>query len=148
MLNILDDSNSILREISKDVVNFTEADAMLVTLMFETLKANPNGVALAAIQVGTPIRLFIIKKGLAAKHKIHHTIINPSWKPMSQAKSTDESCLSFKGVNALKMRHAAIFVTYTTTNGKEVKKMIADPLIAQIFQHEVEHFEGILLTDR
>jgi peptide deformylase len=147
MLSILKDSNPKLREISKYVMDLTEVEA-LANQMFETLKAYPNGVALAAIQVGVPVRMFIIRKGLAAKHKIHHTIVNPIWKPLSQLKQVNEGCLSFEGVTENKMRYLAIAVTYTTTTGKEVKKTITDPLIAQIFQHEIEHFDGILLTDK
>lgn len=115
--------------------------------LHDTLKEYSNGVALSAPQIGFLWRVFVIKKSLAKASNIHWTIVNPRWSPKSQPKQMEEGCLSFDKKQFKKSRYPVISVTYYTVQGKEVKKTITNSLIAQIFQHEIDHFEGILLMD-
>jgi peptide deformylase len=149
ILNVIDDSDPRLREKSVELlaVDMEKIEA-LEQDMFDTLAQYPTGVALAAPQVGVNVRMFIIRKNLAKQRNIHHTIINPTWKPLSVKEPMGEGCLSFEGVQVTKARHRAVVITYTTTNGKTVTKTVTDKLIAQIIQHETEHLDGIVLTDK
>jgi peptide deformylase len=125
-----------------------EAALALASDMTQTLVLSNAGIALAAPQVGHAVRMFVIRPSCARRFGMHHVIINPSWRPASQKARRREGCLSFPGVFVDKQRHPAIVAEWTDHAGKHRKKTITDPLLAQIFQHEVEHLTGVLLTDR
>jgi peptide deformylase len=145
MLSILKDSNPILREKSLEVTNYGEA-GVLATEMLSTLKLYNHGLALAAPQVGSLLRMFVIKKELAKLAKLSATIfINPSWKLMSMWEAMPESCLSSEGVTKTMRRHPRILFGYTDLAGKTHKTFVTHKLIAQVIQHECDHLDGILL---
>jgi len=148
-LVILADGNPELRLRSEPVAeDGIKGVADLSRDLRETLNSHPNGVALAAPQCGVRLRVFVIKAGLARANNIDHTLVNPSWTPFGQKEPMGEGCLSFEGVNVVKARFRAVKVTYTTLQGKKVTKTVTNKLIAQIIQHEVEHLDGVLLTDK
>ena len=120
----------------------------LAAQMTALLTADDRGIALAAPQVGHSVRMFVIRPSFAKRFGMHHVVINPAWRPVSQKRARREGCLSFPGVFVDKQRHPAIVAEWTDRSGKRKRKTITDPLMAQIFQHECEHFSGILLTDK
>ncbi|MBC8131337.1 MAG: peptide deformylase, partial [Deltaproteobacteria bacterium] len=89
-----------LREKSQDVTTFGDDLRQLVTDMSETMYA-ANGAGLAAIQVGVPVRLFIVDGPVAggADDAPPKVFINPEIVSLSdEAQTGDEGCLSFPGI--------------------------------------------------
>lgn len=131
-----------------------EAVDKLVADMFETMKAE-GGCGLAAIQVGVPIRLFVLEIGGARE-----VCLNPEWTQWRGTKpvDTDEGCLSvlspkFKSeamagryFRASVPRYERINVEYMTQQGSVVKASFRG-LKAQAYQHEHEHLEGKIFLD-
>lgn len=120
----------------------------LVADMAETMYAK-NGAGLAAIQVGSPLRLFIIEATVGGRGETDPPVvfINPviEWLS-SETESTDEGCLSFPGVyvpvkRALKARMRA--------HGVDGKVFVAEGegLYARAMQHELDHLDNRLLID-
>jgi len=144
-LPILKDTDPRLR-IKSEPVN--DDVTFIADEMFKTLAEHPHGIALAAPQVGVHLRLFVIKKSYAKKMNISYAIVNPTWAPAAPKTPMEEGCLSFENVRETKSRHPKIKVTFEDLNGKKYTKLIADPLLSQIFQHEIEHLDGILMTDK
>jgi len=143
-LKLLDQFDPRLREVSAKVEGPIKD---LAEEVLAVLKENPQGIALAAPQVGVPLRFFVLRKAYAAKKQLSWAIVNPTWVPLSLAAKRPEGCLSLPGLQKIKFRHTAIKVTFEDLNGKVYTRTITDPLLAQIFQHEIEHLDGVLLTD-
>lgn len=138
----------------------SEAVDKLVADMFETMKVE-GGCGLAAVQVGVPVRLFVLEVGGARE-----VCLNPEWTPWrgTQPVLMDEGCLSVllplakndkvaalqKGLGkyfrAMVPRYERINVEYMTQQGSPVKTSFRG-LKAQAFQHEHEHLEGKIFLD-
>ena len=107
----------------------------------DTLRNNPTGVGLAAPQIGYDKRIFVIN----FKGDIR-TFINPI---ITQAKGlvvNREACLSLPGKEYVRPRNTEITVLYQTPLGKsESRKLVG--LAAYVFQHELDHLDGITLAD-
>lgn len=104
---------------------------------------DPEGVGLASTQVGLEESFFVAKKG-----KKFVSVINP--KLISTGKRTKkyfEGCLSVPNMWGEVKRTTNIKVTYQDTNGKEVTIPLKG-VLAWIFQHEIDHLNGILFSDR
>jgi len=148
----------VLREIAKPVPEklFGSAElARLVKDMSEALDEKPEGVALAAPQVGVSYRLFIVRKDrtLAVadqapepKSEIE-VYINPEIIKTSRKRAyADEGCLSINGVYGTTHRHERVTVRARRVDGSRFQRG-AGGLLAQIFEHEVDHLNGVLFTD-
>ncbi|MBA3955909.1 MAG: peptide deformylase [Acidimicrobiia bacterium] len=133
----------VLRQPAAEV---TEIDARLVRLagdMITTMYEAP-GIGLAAPQVGVQKRMFV--------YDIHdeqgpHTIVNPV---ISEARGEwvfEEGCLSVPGLSWDIVRPKEVHLTGLDLDGNEVS-FEADELLARMFQHEVDHLDGILLLER
>ncbi len=146
--------NPILRRKTKNVLLSAikkPAFRSLVRQMFYTIKN--IGVGLAAPQIGKSIRLAVIR---IKRSKIHPhvvslprtTIINPHIVSKSKKEASDwEGCLSFPRVRGLVPRRQNINVEYIDEYGKKQKKQLSG-FQARVFQHEVDHLNGILYIDR
>lgn len=114
----------------------------LVSSMLETMYAN-NGVGLAATQVGSDLRLCVIEVDGE-----QYVLINPQITSKSKNKVvSEEGCLSFPGVYFPISRHSEVQVRYTDEFGKSAK-VKGHGLLARALQHEIDHLDGILITDR
>lgn len=124
----------------------TEIDARLVRLaadMVTTMYEAP-GIGLAAPQVGVQKRMFV--------YDLHddtgpHTIVNPV---ISEARGEwvfEEGCLSVPGLSWEIIRPWEVHLTGLDLDGNEVS-FEADDLLARMFQHEVDHLDGVLLLER
>jgi peptide deformylase len=139
-----------LRLKSKLIGTVDEAIHGLVTEMTK-LMYEANGAGLAAIQVGDPVRLFLIA-GHVANPQAAETapplvFINP--KIVGRGLVTvaaSEGCLSFPGVEVAVQRYRQVRVQATGLDGKpfEVK---AHGFYARAVQHEMEHLSGVLFID-
>lgn len=104
---------------------------------------NPEGVGLASTQVGLEESFFVAKDG-----ERFIKVINP--KAISFSKKTKtyfEGCLSVKDMWGEVKRHLSIKVSYQDESGKTINKTLRG-VLAWIFQHEIDHLNGILFSDR
>ena len=117
-----------------------------VAQMFE-LMYEAKGVGLAANQVDLPLRLFVANPTAEPNPEHEYVFINPI---ISRAKGNDEAeegCLSMPGLYGNVMRPAAIHVQGFSLAGEEFN-LDLDGLFARIVQHETDHLDGVLFTDR
>ena len=143
MLNIITIGNDILKEKSAPVSEIDENIKKLIEQMTEVLDKK-KGVGLAAPQVGENKRIFITK----IPGDIQRVFINPDIIQTSQELvSCEEGCLSIPGVWADVVRPSEIIVQAWDIGGK-VYKIEARGVLARVIQHELDHLNGILFTDR
>lgn len=99
---------------------------------------------LAAPQIGENLRIFVIKKPHSDEYRI---CINPRWQPGPETALMTEGCMSFPGVLAKVQRSVdgnAGYLDETAT----VQEMPLTGIEAVAFQHELDHLDGILFTER
>ncbi|MCS7265525.1 MAG: peptide deformylase [Armatimonadetes bacterium] len=134
--------NPILRQKAQPVSKITKSEQNLIDDMVETMEEN-EGVGLAANQIAVPKRIFV-----ARWEGETFAIINPviDWKGKEMVKGM-EGCLSIPGIQAEVNRHLKIRVKGLDRNGKPI---VLEPegWLARIFQHEIDHLDGILIIDR
>jgi len=135
-----------LNEPSVKVEDF-EAAGKLVPDMIDTMNAN-KGIGLAAPQVGNNIRLAVIHKDASKELNEHLVIINPKIFSASSDREEDiEGCLSMPGIEGIVARCRKIKLRFADTEGVE-HKCKATGLLARVIQHEIDHLDGILFTER
>jgi len=137
--------NPVLREISKPVDEITTEVKDLVADMKATLKEY-NGLGLAAVQVGVPLRLFIVD--LSAIDIIADTkvFINPEILETSGTFEFEEGCLSFPGIYQRLTRPERARIKALDENGTEFV-MDAEGIAARAVLHEFDHLNGVLFID-
>ncbi|MFH1541250.1 MAG: peptide deformylase [Elusimicrobiota bacterium] len=106
-----------------------------------------NGVGLAANQVGESSSIFVADMKLGEKKREPRVLLNPQILSLTGSCCLEEGCLSFPGISAKVKRAKKIVVCGTTLDGKEIKRE-AEGLLARIFQHEIDHLNGIVFFDR
>jgi peptide deformylase len=104
-----------------------------------------DGVAIAAPQLGIHKRFFVADRGVLP----HAAIINPTWKPAENSflNPVQEGCLSFPGILLTVDRWDTIEVEYQDLDGQSHEALLSG-FSAQVFQHETDHLDGILMVDR
>ena len=141
----------ILRRKAKPVTRFDADLQMLVDDMIETMRVAP-GVGLAAPQVGESIRLIVVEYPMDDEKedapKKLFTVVNPEIKEISaETEMGIEGCLSLPGLHGEVERALEVRVTGRTRRGQPIK-IKAKGWLARIFQHEIDHLEGVVFTDR
>ena len=145
-LNVLKDGDPILR-IKSIPTLITDEVRDLVSNMKETMLAE-NGIGLSAPQVGINLRVIVIQLMSAGKlvgpvqEMINPVITNYSDDTMEY----EEGCLSIPGEYIRINRPRSIHVKFQTLSGK-YKKWFLKGLEARIVQHEIDHLDGVLMTD-
>jgi peptide deformylase len=138
-----------LRQRSLEVTEVDDSVRQLVADMEETMAA-ADGAGLAAIQVGAPVRLFIIEGAVAgggegAPPKV---FINPEIVELSPESQTgDEGCLSFPGIFVPVKRGMRARVRAMGLDGQTFEAQ-GEALFARALQHETDHLNGRLLIDQ
>jgi peptide deformylase len=150
LMNIVNLPDPVLRRKAHKVTDFDRDLDQLVTDMIETLRAAP-GVGLAAPQVGVSQRVIVIEYGdeedEEAPKKLF-VLANPEIVSASeQVVKGVEACLSVPGLVGEVERYYGVTVKGMNRKGKPVK-VKAQGWLARIFQHEMDHLDGILYTDR
>ena len=138
-----------LRQRSAEINEVDDGVRQLVANMAETMEA-ANGAGLAAIQVGAPVRLFIIDGAVAggAEGAPPKVFINPEIMEISQDSQTgDEGCLSFPGIFVPVKRGMRARVRALGLDG-ETFEAEGEGLFARALQHETDHLNGRLLIDQ
>jgi peptide deformylase len=145
ILPIIIAPNKILREKSKDInpEDLKKAEMKKLLLNMEKTMLEEDGLGLAAPQIGKNLNIFVVNdKGKTL------FIINPKITKRSWAKVVDqEGCLSIPNTFGDVLRHKKINITYINEKGKK-QKISASNLLARIMQHENDHLNGILFTDK
>ena len=143
MLDIYTIGADVLRKNAAPIEKFDDELAALVGKMFETMKLG-KGVGLAAPQVGLPHRLFVIQiEGDKPRVFINPEIVETSL----ELDSFEEGCLSIPGVYADLDRPAAVRVQALNERGRRFT-LEAEGFLARVVQHELDHLNGVLFTDR
>jgi peptide deformylase len=131
----------VLRQRAREVADI---DAHLVALaddMVDTMYAAP-GLGLAAPQVGVQRRFFVYDLGEGPR-----TLVNPEVVESDGEWAFDEGCLSVPGLSWEIVRPKQIHVIGRDLDGNEVS-IEADELESRLFQHELDHLDGVLLIER
>jgi len=140
----------VLREDAKPVDVFDGDLAKLIDDMVDTMREAP-GVGLAAPQIGISKRIIVVEFGDEEDDSIPeqlYVMINPEIIKESNDKVPGiEGCLSVPGVVGNVNRSRVVTVRGQNIHGKPVK-IRAQGWLARIFQHEIDHINGVLYTDR
>jgi peptide deformylase len=138
-----------LRERSDEIVEIGDDVRQLVADMTETM-IDASGAGLAAIQVGVPVRLFIVEGHVAggAEDSPPKVFINPEIVEISdEAQTGDEGCLSFPDIFVPVKRGMRAKVRARDLDGN-VFEAEGEGLYARAMQHETDHLNGRLLIDQ
>ncbi len=138
-----------LRQRSVTVTDFDDGLRQLVADMAETM-VEAEGAGLAAIQVGAPMRLFIVEGHVAggAEGAPAKVFINPEIVDISdEAQTGDEGCLSFPGIFVPVKRGMRARVRAMDLDGNTFEAE-GEGLFARALQHETDHLNGRLLIDQ
>jgi len=119
-----------------------------ITLEWEASRDHEVGVALAAIQMDIPLRVVVVRSNFDNKEdKTFRAFINPViTKYEGEVVEDFEGCLSVKDIYGKVPRHSKVRVKALDLSGKEVR-FSADGFLARVFQHEIDHTNGIVFLD-
>ncbi len=137
-----------LRQPCAPVTSFDDTFTLLLKDMADTMGAS-NGAGLAAIQVGVPLRMFIIEAEIAGRDPAAPPVVfaNPEIVSLSEESQTgDEGCLSFPGIFVPVKRALRVRVRAQDATGATFE-LEGSELLARAFQHELDHLNGRLLVD-
>ena len=152
LLHIAQLGHPILRKISERITAEDDGIRMLVEQMLETTQ-HANGVGLAAPQLFEPRRLIVIAsrpnpRYPHAPEMAPTALINPELLWSSDDREMGwEGCLSIPALRGLVPRHLSVGVRHQTVDGRVLEvEFVGFP--ARIFQHELDHLNGLLFIDR
>ena len=144
ILPVLKFPNKILKTKAKPVEKITDADRRLVRDMIETMYAE-QGVGLAANQVGVLKQLFVASPDQVKGQEL--VLFNPRIVKSQGTMKEFEGCLSVPEFYEPVNRSKKVWLEAMDLNGKEMK-MVGEGLLSRIFQHEIDHLNGILFIER
>lgn len=136
------EGDEILRKKSKDVDVIDDKVKELIKDMIDTMHKY-DGVGLAAVQVGILKKIVVID---LYDEKPILKLINPVITKTKGKQEIEEGCLSFPNKYVKVIRPEEVTVEALDENGKEIK-VTGTGLLAQAISHEVDHLNGIVLTD-
>ena len=150
LLDLRIEPDSILHDKAKRIKTFDGNLRKLVADMFETMHTN-TGVGLAAPQIGYSIRLLVAELEAdkrEGERGFKVALCNPEIVKASDEMVTGpEGCLSIPGWVGDVPRHASVTVKGQTPEGREVR-IKAQDYYARVLQHEIDHLNGVLFTER
>jgi peptide deformylase len=139
---ILEFGAPILEQKAKRVRNFDDKLKKLADDMLETMR-QASGIGLAAPQIGVPLRLTVIE--LTDEEPI--VLINPEIVEQAGERQVTEGCLSYPGYRGETTRSEMVKVKALDLSGEKIR-IKADGLLALALEHEIDHLNGILYTNR
>lgn len=143
ILEVLKLGDPILRSVAGPVTAFDAHLRALGQDMLQTMHDAP-GVGLAAPQVGTPIRMFVYDDSEGDAGIVCNPVIIER---SDETEFGEEGCLSIPGLYMEVERHVAITVEGQNVDGEAWVRKVED-FVARIWQHEIDHLDGILFIDR
>ena len=144
----------VLRKVAEDITpDYPELKEFLAN-MFETMD-NADGIGLAAPQIGKSVRVLVIDLDVLSEHfpeykGFRKAFINAHIIEVdeeSEIENSEEGCLSIPGIHETVERHTRIHVKYVDEEFNEHDEWI-DGYLARVLQHEIDHLDGVLFTDR
>ena len=136
----------VLRQKAADVTAFDESLRGLVADLFDTMKAY-RGVGLAAPQVGVAQRVFVVNVPVEGEPEQRFAIVNPVLDMRSGKLTAEEGCLSMPGIYEDVGRAAELRLRAHDPHGQAFERRV-DGYLARAIQHETDHLDGVLFTDR
>jgi peptide deformylase len=154
MTEIVQNGHKALRQRSEEITEKEFGSKNLSKIldeMHEALQSQDDGVALAAPQIAVTKRIFIISPKVLRDKKLPRNLpliyINPKITKISKdKKKMEEGCLSVRPLYGVTKRASRVTVQAKDENGNEFE-VSGSGLLAQIFQHEIDHLDGILFID-
>ena len=140
-LTIRQYGDPVLKERTREVTEIDASVAALIDSMIETMYEAP-GSGLAANQIGVMRRIFVYDVGEGAR-----AVINPRIIESDGEWSYEEGCLSIPGLSWDIVRPNAVHLVGLDLDGNELS-IEATELEGRVFQHELDHLDGILLVER
>ncbi len=146
-LNIVTYGSKVLRKRAENVKDVSPALKRLADDMLDAMY-KASGVGLAAPQVGESVRLFVVDVSREEGKKDPLVFFNPEILTVSGKATAEEGCLSIPDVWAEVTRPEIITVRALDREGTPFMIENADDLLARCIQHEYDHLEGVLFTDK
>ncbi|MDB9313756.1 peptide deformylase [Spirulina sp. CS-785/01] len=152
-LKIVHQGHPTLQQTARDIQYLDDPQLQKLIDHLITTVQEANGVGIAAPQVAASLRLFIVASRPNSRYPYAPqmpptAMLNPRIVAHSQETVKDwEGCLSVPGVRGLVPRYREIEVEYCDRAGNLQRQVLTD-FIARIFQHELDHLDGILFIDR
>lgn len=150
---IREKDDPILRQTAKEVPESDFGGEKLKRILEDMKSAvdkEEDGVAIAAPQIGISLRIFVVSEKVREILKLPDVsliYINPIIvKASKDRKSVEEGCLSIRWLYGLVKRSSRVTIEAMDANGNKFSRG-ASGLLAQIFQHETDHLNGILFID-
>lgn len=135
-----------LREVSKPVPALDEAVQALIDDMLDTMY-DADGLGLAAIQVGVPLRIFVADMSRGEGERAPLVFVNPEITWRSELPNEhEEGCLSIPEVVDTVSRPAEVKIRYLDRHGTQ-QELHCTGLLATCVQHELDHLNGVLFID-
>lgn len=157
MREIVERNHAVLREKAKEVPPKEIGSDNIQNIihdMKEALEAEEDGVAIAAPQIGESLRIFVVSgRAISMFKKIKErsedlVFINPRITKISKKTEwMEEGCLSVRYLYGKVKRSTKVTVSALSEKGLPFE-MGSSGLLAQIFQHETDHLDGVLFTDK
>ncbi len=146
---ILTSEHAVLRQKAKKVKRVDPSTQKLIDDMFDSMHA-AHGLGLAAPQIGVSLRVLVVE--MPQDEEEPHSgerivLINPEITKAEGEQFGEEACLSIPGYIGLIRRAQKVSVKGLNRKGKEIR-VTGEGLFARALQHEVDHLDGILFTDR
>jgi peptide deformylase len=133
-----------LKLVSTPVTRFDQSLLSLATRMFELMRSH-EGVGLAAPQVGHNLRMFVMNH--ENKPGFDRVVINPTLTMIDGTLDADEGCLSIPDVRVNVLRTDRVRLDAFDLDGSPYS-LESSGFETRVWQHELDHLDGILLTDR
>jgi methionyl-tRNA formyltransferase len=133
----------MLGRVAARVPKVDDSVRRLANDMRETMRS-ASGVGLAAPQVGRPLRLIVCQESEDAEIL---TLVNPRIIKASGSEVADEACLSLPGWFGPVERFLKVRVKALDERGRALS-LAADGFLARIIQHEIDHLDGIMFTEK
>jgi peptide deformylase len=160
MIDIVQKGDPVLRSVAKEISTADFGSKKLndiIARMRQALREQEDAVAIAAPQIGEPIRLFVVSGKVLAKNypdiekgdviPVDLVCANPEIMKLSRKKQPmTEGCLSIRWLYGTVERAAKTLMKAQDENGITFTRGGAG-LLSQIFQHEIDHLNGILFID-
>ena len=133
-----------LKKVSAPVSAFDQGLRELVGEMFKLMR-EAKGVGLAAPQVGENLRVFVMNPtGEAGDDRVY---VNPALTEAEGSEEAEEGCLSLPDIHVKVVRSKKITMQAQDVEGNPIEQTEAG-FISRVWQHEFDHLNGILITDR